>query len=228
MAESPGILVYSIAGKVETPRDGTLAQRLSEIRRAIPRQAPNTKAAGSSEQAAAAPGAAAAATESDPASILNAAAKDIAREIEREVLALLPPDPSLTIQAEIRFRSGSLLMMGTLAVLNWAGLVILDEVRNQFAEVVKVAVQRVVGEAVSAIAPGLPPMQCTVTSRYAATTPAAERQQAEPTRFAPGRYGWRDIVLAILAVVVVIQLLDRFIVIAVREPVQQATATATK
>ena len=45
--------------------------------------------------------------------------------VEMEILAALPPDPTLTVRAELRFHKGSLVMLGTVAIVSWAGSIVL-------------------------------------------------------------------------------------------------------
>ncbi|MGK9171452.1 hypothetical protein KXR53_34520 [Inquilinus limosus] len=209
MAEAAEVLLFSIFGKAEAPSDRTLTQRMSELFRA---QVARSGSSSASEE------------QPPPVKRLNEKANDLAREIEREMLAMMPPDPFLSVQAEIRFRSGSLVMLGTLAILSWSGSIVLDAVRAQLTEVVKIAVQRVVSAAIAAVAPALPPMQCSVSSRSAAAEPTPAAPSWRETR----RPGWRDLVLVLLAVAVVVLLLDRFVVITLREPAPQTTAAITK
>jgi len=81
---------------------------------------------------------------------LNEEAEIICDRIERGVKKLLPP--YVTVQANIQFEQGSLLIAGTVAVFAWAGSVALEtakaEVQQQIASLVKTVVQRVINRAV--------------------------------------------------------------------------------
>jgi hypothetical protein len=71
--------------------------------------------------------------------------------------AILPgalPRCRQTPQVELRFRSGSLVMIGTAAILSWTGSIILEPVREEFAEIIKIATQRAIGAAMALWAPG--------------------------------------------------------------------------
>ena len=76
---------------------------------------------------------------------LNAKAEVIAERIEREVRKHMPP--YVSVQANIQFESGSLIITGTVALLSWVGSIVFnaakDEVEQQFSSLIKSSVQRV-------------------------------------------------------------------------------------
>jgi hypothetical protein len=127
--------------------------------------------------------------------ILSKEAETICDRIERGVKKHL--DPYITVQANIQFEQGSLLITGTVAIFAWAGSVVLEaakaEIQQQIANLVKLVVQRVINRAIgslglqSAIASmemSVTPQQFTGASRadqvVAGTTPSIQPGQASP------------------------------------------------
>ena len=81
--------------------------------------------------------------------LLNKDASDMSAEIVKEVRNALPPNADLTVQAEIRFSDGSIIMAGTVIILSWAGNIVLEEIKGQLAQVVKAATNRVAGQIIN-------------------------------------------------------------------------------
>src|SRR5512147_1624582 len=77
---------------------------------------------------------------------LNNRSKSLASNIEAEVRKSIPPHPLIMIQAEVRFYEGSLLMAATVTLLSWTGSIILDAVREELSQVIRLAVQRVMAD----------------------------------------------------------------------------------
>ncbi len=106
---------------------------------------------------------------------LNKEADKIAAGIEGEIRKILPPASGISPQVEISFSAGSVLLSGTVLLLAWAGETAWGELRTQMAEVIKIAVRRVVQGAVTEVMPRL-----TATINV---TPA--RGQSTPSRTQP-------------------------------------------
>ena len=51
----------------------------------------------------------------------------LSKEIERQILMMLPPDPEMVVDADVQFRAGSVVLIATVAILNWAGSVALEK-----------------------------------------------------------------------------------------------------
>jgi hypothetical protein len=76
---------------------------------------------------------------------LNQHSSLVAEKIEQGLQGLLPP--STTVKCEVSFRSGSLIMMGTIMLLDWVGTMALkatkEALEEQFGNAVKIIVKRV-------------------------------------------------------------------------------------
>ena len=99
-------------------------------------------------------------------------------------------------------------MLGTVALMSWAGSVALETARSELAAVIKIAIQRVIGPALAQLSPGEPGMSCRVTprARLGGVPGAAARTAGLPVW--PDGFSWRDAVLIVLTVVVLILLLN--------------------
>jgi hypothetical protein len=150
-------------------------------------------------------------TEPDPmVGQMNDRAESMARAIEQEVRAVLPPDPTLSVTAELHFHQGSLVMIGTVAVVSWVGSVALETVRTELAALIKIAVQRVLAAAVRQVdrAGAQVTMECSVTPRPRSSPPGAvPAASLAPAATQPG-LNWRDFVLIFLLVAVLLLLID--------------------
>ncbi len=84
-------------------------------------------------------------SQSEVINLLNGKADSIAQQLEREIRRFLPPQTS--VQAEVSFSEGSIMMTGTILLIQWLGSTALaaarDEFSNQFKEVIRVGIQRV-------------------------------------------------------------------------------------
>jgi hypothetical protein len=72
---------------------------------------------------------------------LNKDAEAIGQKIEREVRRILPP--SVTVQANIQFDDGSVVITGAVALLSWAAPIVGDAAKKELGELVKFAIKRV-------------------------------------------------------------------------------------
>jgi len=151
---------------------------------------------------------------------LNQMAEILSEKIEREAKKLVPP--YVTVHATVQFDVGSILMTGTVALLSWAGGVVLDaakeEMQQQLARLVKLAVQRAFSRFLSAenLHSRMGAMEISVTSQPLSVTPRpAQTVTAETARSAP-RFPAAAAVYVSMGVIFILQLvllLDRFFVI---------------
>jgi len=68
-------------------------------------------------------------------------AETISQKIEREVKRILPP--TVTVQANIQFDDGSVVITGMVALLKWAAPIVGDAAKKELGELVKLAIKRV-------------------------------------------------------------------------------------
>jgi hypothetical protein len=212
MPETAAIMVFSLTGKTRDAGERSLKQRLADL---IEQDAPRPE------------------PKSGPVPELNSHAEEIAKMLEGEILAALPPDPGLSVQVELRFRSGSIVLIGTAAILSWTGSIVLDVVRDEIAGLIRIAAQRAIGAAMAQWAPGVGAMQCTVTPQR--RSPAAIRPEAAaasgqtPGLGLPG-LRWQNALTVFLTLAVLVLLIDRFFDVSLRTaqaPVVLAPATPT-
>ena len=52
--------------------------------------------------------------------------------------------PGTTVQAEVSFRQGSLLLEGSVVLLSWAGAIVLDAARAEISELLRAAFRRTI------------------------------------------------------------------------------------
>lgn len=117
--------------------------------------------------------------------LMNKEADAICEKIEREVKKLLPP--TVTVQANVQFEEGSLILSGTVAVLAWGGSVVFQtikgEIEEQLAGLVKIAVQRVMNRVMTSqnMFQSLRPMSMTVAAQPFLSSPRPAEHLAKPT-----------------------------------------------
>ena len=68
-------------------------------------------------------------------------AETISRMIEREVRRILPS--TVTVQANIQFDEGNILVTGTVMLLSWAAPIMRDAAKKELGELVNLAIKRV-------------------------------------------------------------------------------------
>jgi hypothetical protein len=145
---------------------------------------------------------------------LNDKANEISSDIESEIRQVMPPGSGISPQAEIAFSHGSILVTGTILLLDWAGQIALDTLRDEIAQVIKIAVKRVVGDAVASF-PNLPSMTTSVDVtpvRSRSTPPVSSPVTPEnPTAASRTSWDWTRVVPIILVVLLLfILILDRY------------------
>jgi hypothetical protein len=211
MPETAEIMVFSLTGKTRDPQERSLKARLADL---IKQETPPPE------------------PKSGPVPELNRHAETIAKMLESEILAALPPDPGLSVQVELRFRSGSIVLIGTAAILSWTGSIVLDVVRDEIAGLIRIAAQRAIGAAMAQWAPGAGAMQCKVTPQR--RSPAAIRPEAAAPVQTPGLGlpgpRWQNALTVLLTLAVLVLLIDRFFDVSLRTaqaPIVLAPATNT-
>jgi hypothetical protein len=164
---------------------------------------------------------------------LNELTELICEKIEREVKKLAPP--YVTIQANVQFDVGSILMTGTVAVLSWAGSTILDaakdEVQQQIGNLVKLGVQRAFSRVLSAqgvhgqvgtmemsvtpqsIVSGYGSMKPQNTSTQLSPTPSHSSLERNSTNPRPKALNMAFVFIGIIFLLQLILLLDRFLIV---------------
>lgn len=213
MPETSEIMVFNLSGRTSAPQERSLKERLAEFVRV---------------DASRVQGATAAATRTEdpegddpgPVAKLNEHSEMIAKMLEGEILAALAPDPGLSVQVELRFRSGSVVMIGTVAILSWTGSIVLQAIRDEIAQVIRIAAQRAIGAAMAQWAPGAGAMQCTVTPRRssdAAGQPAPSTAATAPALpFSLRGLRWHNALTVFLTFAVLVLLIDRFFDVSLR------------
>ncbi len=161
---------------------------------------------------------------------LNAKAEVVAERIEREVRKHMPP--YVSVQANIQFENGSLILTGTVALLSWVGSIVFDaakeEVELQFSSLIKASVQRVINQVFSSegLYGAISPIDMTVTPRGPSSgslfarghTPQIEGAQPVPRQAVnppaspdtPLLYKWLIAAVLFLFLIQLLLVLDRF------------------
>lgn len=84
------------------------------------------------------------------AKALNERAEEMAQAIEREVRRLMLGG-GITVQADISFHSGSIILEGSVVLLCWAGRTALEPIRDELANCIKTITRRVVNRAINTL-----------------------------------------------------------------------------
>jgi hypothetical protein len=161
------------------------------------------------------------------ANMLNRQADEMAQAIEREVRRLMPPGGGITVQADISFYPGSIILEGSVVLLYWAGRTALEPIRDELANVIKTVTRRVVNRVITALnaTTSLDSGQMTVevTSVQPPPTPVAiaraapspEVPQTPPPQLAQSGIlqdqRWLIVLVGVLTVLVLILLADRLL-----------------
>jgi hypothetical protein len=162
------------------------------------------------------------------ASELNKRSQEIAASIESEMRRVLP---GTTVQAEVSFRKGSLLLEGSVILLSWAGALVLEAARAEISEVLRVAFRRTIANALNDLpaAPDVGAMEMTVTeTRRPRVSPSPTPRESGALPSYAGQ-AWIPVLLLFLTVLVLVLIADRFFVISTRPslPIPQPGPTAT-
>lgn len=156
---------------------------------------------------------------------LNKRSQEIAAAIESEMRRVLP---GTTVQAEVSFRKGSLLLEGSVVLLSWAGGLVLEAARAEISEVLRVAFRRTITNALNNLpaAPEIGAMEMTVTeTRRPRASPSPTPREAGALLH--GGQTWIPVLLLFLSVLVLILIADRFFVISPRPTVSVSQPAAT-
>jgi hypothetical protein len=222
MPEAAEVMVFNLSGRTRDAQERSLKERLAAFVRADAPKVQHSTAAGAKSED---PGS----ENPGPVAELNEHSEPIARMLETEILAALPPDPGLSVQVELRFRGGSIVLIGTAAILSWTGSIVLEAIRDEIAELIRIAAQRAIGAAMAQWAPGAGAMQCMVTPRRSsavanrpeASTPASGQALTSMFR----GLSWRNALTGFLTLAVLVLLIDRFFDVSLRT-VQTPTVLA--
>jgi hypothetical protein len=159
---------------------------------------------------------------------LNKRSQEIAASIESEMRRVLP---GTTVQAEVSFRKGSLLLEGSVVLLSWAGGLVLEAARAEISEVLRVAFRRTITNALNNLsaAPEIGAMEMTVTETRRPRASPSPTPLESGALLSHGGQTWIPVLLLFLTVLVLILIADRFFVISSRPtvPVSQPAATTT-
>jgi hypothetical protein len=154
---------------------------------------------------------------------LNEEAEAICDRIERGLKKHLPP--YLTVQANIQFEQGSLLITGTVAIFAWAGSVALEatkaEIQQQIANLVKSVVGRVINRAVASLSlsSDVSSMEMTVRPQLFTGSSLANQAGAKTTPGAKSVFPLHRhvyVLYALFAIVLVVFTLSKYIAIRLR------------
>jgi len=160
---------------------------------------------------------------------LNHVSDNIAQQIELEIQKHL--QPFMTVQADLKFDKGSILISGTILIFSWAGSVALkaarEEFEEQFSEVIKVSIRRVFSRVLGGeqeLASILGPVDVKVTpviKRTKEKSTTTSQTEAEVGRFfnksitRPG-VNWYLVTLIMVLLIQLILIADRFVTIGVK------------
>jgi hypothetical protein len=144
-------------------------------------------------------------------SLLNKEAGSIASDIEREIRRVL--GPQFSVQAEISFATGSIIIEGTVLLLCWTGTAALEGLKREIAELVRVPVKRLLVEVLGDL--GVDASGLEISASVRGTSPARSTAQpavrvAEPETILriPS---WMSVALIVAAAGIVILVLDRLL-----------------
>jgi hypothetical protein len=158
---------------------------------------------------------------------LNKRAQEIAASIESEMRRVLP---GTTVQAEVSFRKGSLLLEGSVVLLSWAGGLVLEAARAEISEVLRVAFRRTITNALNNLsaAPEIGAIEMAVTETRRPRASPSPTPRESGALLSHGGQTWIPVLLLFLTVLVLILIADRFFVISPRPtvPLPQPAATA--
>jgi hypothetical protein len=164
------------------------------------------------------------------ASALNKRSQDIAASIESEMRRMFP---GTTVQAEVSFRKGSLLLEGSVVLVSWAGALVLEAARAEISEVLRVAFRRTITNALNDLPARLSSdvgaMEMTVTeTRRPRVSPSPTPRESGALQSYAGQ-AWIPVLLLFLTALVLLLIADRFFVISTRSPmpIPQLSPTAT-
>lgn len=155
----------------------------------------------------------------------DASEKRIASELEQEIRRLLPPLPSLSVKAGLRFSAGSLEAFGTV-VVTWLITTVLDIGKAEVQDVVRAAAELVINRNLSSS--NFPDyrierMRISCTRDVAGAEPAErEREEREPQPQPEFRELRRlQLLGGLTALVVLLLLFDRFFEVSPRRETMQ-------
>lgn len=142
---------------------------------------------------------------------LNVLSGEICADIERQIRKLAGPE--VMVQAEMSFSPGSIVIEGTVILLYWSGSLILEAVKKEVGDLVRVPIKRVLAEVLTELGgnPSRLEIEASVRSRPpegASVTEMLAPAKAGPVIQAPV---WMNAALAVIALGMVFLVADRVI-----------------
>lgn len=194
MADQPQILTISISGSAGEHRRSWRPRPRSEA-------TANTKTAQLSPEA----------VEKGSVQELNAKSGEICAEIERQIKKLVGPEVS--VQAEMSFSLGSIVIEGTIILLCWSGSLVLEAVKKEIGELVRVPIKRVLAEVLTDLGGNASRLEIetSVRSRTIARAPTMEPPPVERTLSVVQLPTWMNAALAVIALGIVFLVADRLV-----------------
>jgi hypothetical protein len=135
-------------------------------------------------------------------SALNKQAEVISQKIEREIRRILPP--TVTVQANIQFDEGSVVITGVVALLSWAAPIVGDAAKKELGELVKLAIKRVLSRYV----PGYASLtELRVTPQSSTPTPPSPPSDTDRTSraFAGDKISVTTALLVVTVLILILQ-----------------------
>jgi hypothetical protein len=142
---------------------------------------------------------------------LNAASGEICAEIERQVKKLVGPEVS--VQAEISFSLGSIVIEGTVVLLYWSGTLLLDTIKKEVGELVRVPIKRILAEVLTDFGGDISRLEIdtSVRSRSVDRAPTMEAPTMEKTAPVLQLPAWMNAALAVIALGIAFLVADRLV-----------------
>jgi hypothetical protein len=165
----------------------------------------------------------------------NEKAELVAEKIEREVKKHMPP--YMSVQANIKFEEGSLILTGTVALLSWGGPIVFEaakeEAAQQLSRLVKASVQRAINLVFKndrGLLLAAASMNMTVTPMAPSSSALVVRTKASPMAESTSQEGvvrpnipspYQGLIAAmiLLFLIQLLLVLDRFLVAKLRDDV---------
>ena len=140
---------------------------------------------------------------------LNAKSGEICTEIERQIKKLVGPE--ISVQAEMSFSPGSIVIEGTIILLCWSGSLVLEAVNKEIADLVRVPIKRVLAEVLTSLGGNALRLEVetAVRSRSVVRAPAMALPAADKTAAVVQLPTWRNLALAVITLGIVFLVADR-------------------
>jgi hypothetical protein len=140
---------------------------------------------------------------------LNKMSGDICMEIERQIKKIVGPD--VAVQVEMSFSSGSIVIAGTVILLSWSGNLVLDAMKKEIAELVRIPIKRVLAEVLAGLGGNASRLEIETAVRsqsvaHASTTETPVRETTAPVVQLPT---WMNVAFAVIALSILFLAADR-------------------